>query len=205
LFEPVYVKQPNPTLRLHQGVFWSFPNLDRWPMGDLFSPHPSKKNVWKYVCRTDDLIILANAINYLPTFFEQAILGKDPRIKSATIYGNGKPHLAVILELLSPPPPSYFEERDKALSSAESSTKMAPVSVEETSNVTSDPLDPVVDDIWPLVQTANEQAMKSSQILKRAVIIADPKRPPLRTTKGGIQKKMTEKLYQKELEWAFRI
>lgn len=59
--------------------------------------------------------VMASGYNYLPTFFEQVILGKDPRIKGATIYGTGKTHLAVIIDLVNPPPPSYFENRDKVL------------------------------------------------------------------------------------------
>ncbi|KAH8682761.1 hypothetical protein BGZ60DRAFT_398693 [Tricladium varicosporioides] len=197
LFEPVYIKHPDPALRLHQGVFWSFPHLDRWPMGDLFSPHPTKKNLWKYVCRADDLLVMASGYNYLPTFFEQAVLGKDPRIKSATIYGTGKRHLAVIIDLVKPPPFSYFENRHKLL-------KNAPTSLLTKTGAASDAPDPIIDEIWPVVQAVNDQAMKPSQILKRAVIIADPRRPPPRTGKGGVQKKLTEKLYQEELDWAFR-
>ncbi|KAF2177284.1 acetyl-CoA synthetase-like protein [Zopfia rhizophila CBS 207.26] len=179
LFEAVYIKHPDPALRLHQGVFWCFPHLDRWSMGDLFSPHPTKKNAWKYVSRADDLIVMANGYKYLPTFFEQDILGKDPRIKSASIYGTAKEHLA---------------NRHKVMKST-------------TTSSTTDAPDPIVDEIWPVVQTVNDQSMKASQtsqILKRAVIIADPKRPPPRTGKGGVQKKLTEKLYQEELDWAFR-
>jgi len=197
LFEPVYMKHPDSALRLHQGVFWSFPHLDRWPMGDLFSPHPSRKNVWKYVSRADDIIVMATGTNYLPTFYEQGILGKDPRITSATIYGTGKRHLAVIIDLVNPPPPSYFENRDIALKGRSTSLKT-------TTDTAIDAPDPIVDEIWPVVQAVNDRAMKHSQILKRAVIIADPKRPPLRTGKDGVQKNLTEKLYREELDWAFR-
>jgi hypothetical protein len=196
LFEAVYFKHPDPALRLHQGVFWCLPHLDRWSMGDLFSPHPTRKNTWKYVSRADDLVIMANGYKLLPTFFEEEILGKDPRIKSASIYGTAKEHLALIVGLVNPPPPSYFENKDKVLKSTTTSTP------------TTDAPDLFVDEIWPLVQIVNDQltkfSTKTSQILKRAVIIADPKRPPPRTGKGGVQKRLTEKLYQEELDWAFR-
>lgn len=196
LFEAVYIKHSDPALRFHQGVFWCLPHLDRWSMGDLFSPHPTRKNTWKYVSRADNLVIMANGYKLLPTFFEEEILGKDPRIKSASIYGTAKEHLAVIVDLVNPPPPSYFENKDKVMKST------------TTSSTTTDAPDPIVDEIWPLVQTVNDPltkfSIKTSRILKRAVIIADPKRPPPRTGKGGVQKKLTEKLYQEELDWAFR-
>ena len=191
LFEAVYLKHPDPVLRLHQGVFWCLPHLDRWSMGDLFSPHPTRKNTWKYISRADDLIIMANGYKLLPTFFEEEILGKDPRVKSASIYGTDKEHLALIVDLVDPPPPSYFENKANVMKST-----------------TTDAPDPIVDEIWPLVQTVNAPltkfSTKTSQILKRAVVIADPKRPPPRTGKGGVQKKLTAKLYREELDWAFR-
>jgi hypothetical protein len=193
LFEAFYVKHPDPVLRLHQGVFWCLPHLERWSMGDLFSPHPTKKNAWKYISRADELIIMANGYKLLPTFFEEEILGKDPRIKSASIYGTNKEHLAVIIDLVNPPPPSYFEERDRVI---------------KRTITTTDTVDPVLEEIWPVIQTANDAltrfSIKTSQILNRAVIIADPKRPLPRTGKGGVQKRVAEKLYKEELDWAFR-
>ncbi|KAF2179592.1 hypothetical protein K469DRAFT_693961 [Zopfia rhizophila CBS 207.26] len=140
---------------------------------------------------------MASGYKYFPTFFEQGILEKDPRIKSATIYRTGKRHLAVIIDLVNPPPPSYFENRDKVL-------KSTTTSLSTTTDAAADAPDPIVYEIWPVVQTVNDQVMKPSQILKRAVIVADPKRPPLRTGNGVAQKKLTEKLYQEELDWAFR-
>ncbi|KAK2883395.1 hypothetical protein FQN49_000035 [Arthroderma sp. PD_2] len=187
------VKDPDPSLRLHQGVFWCLPDLDRWSMGDIFSPHPTRRNTWKYISRADDLIIMANGYKLLPTFFEEEIFGKDPRIRSASIYGTAKEHLAVIIDLVNPPLPSYFEEGNKAMKSTTSAI---------------DAPDPIVDEIWSVVQTVNDSltkfSTKTSQILKRAVIIADPNRPPPRTGKGGVQKRLTEKLYQDELDRAFR-
>lgn len=197
LFEAVYVKHPDPALRLHQGVFWCLPHLDRWSMGDLFTPHPTRKNAWKYVSRADDLIIMENGYKLLPTFAEEEIFGKDPRIRSASIYGTGKEHLAVIVDLVNPPPPSYFENRDRVVKSNAT-----------TSPTMTDASDAVVNEIWPLVQTVNDSltkfSTKTSHIPKRAVIVADPKRPLPRTGKGGVQKKLAAKLYQEELDWAFR-
>ena len=71
-------------------------------MEDLFEPHPTKANHWKYVGRRDDMIIVGNATNIMPTFFEQEILERDPRVKKAVLYGNGEAHLAVLIELTTP-------------------------------------------------------------------------------------------------------
>ena len=161
-------------------------------MKDLFAPHPTRKNAWKYVSRADELVIIQNGYKLLPTPFEEEVLGEDPRVKSASIYGTAKKHLAVIIELVDPPPPSYFENKAK----------------EMQNGTTADARDPIVDEIWPVVQTVNDEltkfSTKTSQIPKHAVIIADPERPLPRTGKGGVQKRLTEKLYWEELNWAFR-
>ncbi|KAL8894496.1 MAG: hypothetical protein Q9192_004271 [Flavoplaca navasiana] len=192
LFEAVYYKHSDPALRLHQGVFWCLPDLDRWSMKDLFAPHPTRKNAWKYISRADELVIMENGYKLLPTPFEEEVLGKDPRIKIASVYGTAKEHLAVIIELVDPPPPSYFENKAK----------------EMKSGTTVDASDPIVDEIWPVVQTVNDEltkfSTKTSQIPKHAVIIANPERSLPRTGKGGVQKRLTEKLYREELNWAFR-
>lgn len=193
LFEAVYYKHSDPILRLHQGVFWCLPDLDKWSMKDLFAPHPTRKNTWKYVSRADELIIMENGYKLLPTPFEAEVFGKDPRIKSASIYGTAKQHLAVIIELVNPPPPAYFEDKVKEMKNG----KVA------------DAGDPIVDEIWPVVQTVNEEltkfSTKTSQIPKHAVIIANPERPLPRTGKGGVQKRLSEKLYREELDWVFTI
>lgn len=194
LYEPVYYKHADPALRLHQGVFWCLPDLDKWSMKDLFAPHPTRKNAWRYVSRADELVIMENAYKLLPTPFEEEIFGKDPRIRSASIYGTDKTHLAVLIELVDSPPPSYFENKAKERKSGKP--------LEDGAG------DEVVEEIWGVVQTVNEEltkfSTKASSIPKHAVVIANPARPLPRTGKGGVQKRVAEKLYREELDWAFR-
>jgi len=102
LFEAVMVRHPDPAVRRGQPVFWSFPDRTEWSMDDLFEPHPTKPNHWKYICRRDDMIIVGNGTNVMPTFFEQEVLQRDPRVKKAVMYGNGQAHLAVLIELTTP-------------------------------------------------------------------------------------------------------
>ncbi|KAK5943746.1 hypothetical protein PMZ80_004755 [Knufia obscura] len=102
LFEAVMVRHPDPVIRRGQPVFWNFPDKTEWPMEDLFAPHPTKPNQWKYIGRRDDMIIVGSGINVMPTFFEQEVLQRDPRVKKAVMYGSGEPHLAVLIELATP-------------------------------------------------------------------------------------------------------
>ncbi|KAF2179124.1 putative AMP-binding enzyme [Zopfia rhizophila CBS 207.26] len=54
LYEPVFVRQPR--LERWQQVFHVYPELNKFHTKDLFSKHPSKPGLWKYVGRTDDMI-----------------------------------------------------------------------------------------------------------------------------------------------------
>lgn len=169
LFEPIIVRNPDLKLRHYLTVFWVFPNLTEWPMGDLFSRHPTKPNHWKYEDRVDDLIVMSSGSNYRPTYFEREILGRDPRVKNALILGNRRPHLAVILE------------------------------------VTTDPTTLKVDDLWPLVDQCNEQAPKTNQIPKTAILIASPEKPFVKGGKGTVNRAATEQLYSEELGKIFSL
>ncbi|KIV99895.1 uncharacterized protein PV09_08558 [Verruconis gallopava] len=64
---------------------------------DLFTPHKTIPNAWKYVSRNDDRITLVNGEKVLPIPFENR-LRKDPLIKEALLFGVGKalPGLFVI-------------------------------------------------------------------------------------------------------------
>jgi len=64
---------------------------------------------------------------------------KTPASRAPVIYGTAKEHLAVIIDLVNPPPPSYFENKDKVMKST------------TTSSITIDAPDPTIDEIWPVV------------------------------------------------------
>ena len=48
-----------PELQLYQGVFGTFPDLQEWPMKDLYSKHPTKEGLWLYRGRADDVIVFS--------------------------------------------------------------------------------------------------------------------------------------------------
>ncbi|KAK4497048.1 hypothetical protein PRZ48_011497 [Zasmidium cellare] len=100
LHEIVAMPHTNVGLRHHQKIFWNYPHVSEWAFGDLFSPHPTKANLWKYEGRLDDMIIMDSGHNFHPMFYEQEILLRDQRVKGAVILGNGRSSLAVILEIV---------------------------------------------------------------------------------------------------------
>lgn len=63
---------------------------------DLFTPHPSMPNAWKYSARLDDTIALLNGEKVGPTDMEQAI--RDNKyVREAVVFGNGKPQLGMMI------------------------------------------------------------------------------------------------------------
>jgi hypothetical protein len=64
---------------------------------DIFSPHPTIPNAWKYLGRLDDRVTLLNGEKVLPLPIEGRIR-QDPNVKEAVVFGIGKavPGLLVI-------------------------------------------------------------------------------------------------------------
>lgn len=63
---------------------------------DLFTPHPTIPNAWKYNARLDDTIALLNGEKVGPTDMEQAI--RDNKyVREAVVFGNGKPQLGIMI------------------------------------------------------------------------------------------------------------
>ncbi|KAF7185694.1 Non-canonical non-ribosomal peptide synthetase FUB8 [Pseudocercospora fuligena] len=129
LFEVSAVKNPDVRLRHYQKIFWAFPDQEEWWFGDLWSRHPdpSKKNLWRYEGRKDDMIILDSGHNFHPAFYLREILLKDPRVANAVILGTGKPSLAVILEVRDGESRNAGRYLDLARKVNERSTTMAQI------------------------------------------------------------------------------
>lgn len=53
---------------------------------DLFMPHPTRKGLWKYVCRLDDRCTLINGEKVLPIPIEGRIR-QDEHVKEACVFG----------------------------------------------------------------------------------------------------------------------
>jgi hypothetical protein len=63
---------------------------------DLFTPHPSIPNAWKYFARLDDTIVLLNGEKVTPIAFEQAI--RDNKyVTEAVLFGSGKARVGMMI------------------------------------------------------------------------------------------------------------
>lgn len=83
-----------------QQIFAVYPGLDRFPTKDLWTKHPQKPGLWKYVGRTDDMIILSHGEDLHASKLE-AVIQEQPEIRAALIGGDGRPKPFLILELTS--------------------------------------------------------------------------------------------------------
>lgn len=96
LFEPIVHR----TLESekYNAVWKVFPDRDTWEIGDLWEPHPMKKNVWKFASRTDDLIPLASGLKFYPKGYEEAVMA-HPLVQSALLFGERHQQTVLLLEL----------------------------------------------------------------------------------------------------------
>ncbi|WWD19982.1 hypothetical protein CI109_104455 [Kwoniella shandongensis] len=64
--------------------------------GDLYEPHTTKKNVWRYAGRGDDVIVMSNGEKASPGPIE-TVYRSSPIISDALVVGSDKPQLGVLL------------------------------------------------------------------------------------------------------------
>ncbi|EME84321.1 uncharacterized protein MYCFIDRAFT_133560 [Pseudocercospora fijiensis CIRAD86] len=63
---------------------------------DLFEPHPSKPNTWRYYARLDDTIVLENGEKANPLLVE-GVLRQNKNVAEAVVFGANKPRLGAFL------------------------------------------------------------------------------------------------------------
>lgn len=103
LFEQILVRRRE--LDLFQSVFSTYPKIAEFSTKDLYRKHPVKSGLWKFMGRTDDVIVLSNAEKLNPVDFE-SVVSSHPAIRSALVGGHGKPQTCLLVE------PAVVSERD---------------------------------------------------------------------------------------------
>ncbi|KAJ6029223.1 hypothetical protein N7444_012210 [Penicillium canescens] len=94
LFELVIPREA--TRELH-GNTHTFPDISEYHTKDLFSPHPSRPNLWKFQGRSDETISLSNGQKLNPVPMEKIIEG-HPLTSRAMVFGQGKPLIGLLVE-----------------------------------------------------------------------------------------------------------
>lgn len=102
LYELVIVRDPK--LELSQAAFATLPSLQEFSPGDIYSGHPSKKGLWRYSGRIDDVIVFINGEKLNPITME-GIVESHNGVNSALIFGTGRLRSGLLLEMKQPPSP----------------------------------------------------------------------------------------------------
>ncbi|KAG8684167.1 hypothetical protein FRC08_013838, partial [Ceratobasidium sp. 394] len=139
---------------------------------DLVKRHPNKPNLWRFVGRLDDQIILLNGEKTNPGAMEVEILNSS-LVQSAIMFGRERNQTGVLIELADTVKHKYEGRENRAL---------------------------LVEQIWPYVERANHISPTHSRLSKDAIILVDPSRPLPRTPKGTIPRSAALKAYETEID-----
>ncbi|CAG8951052.1 hypothetical protein HYFRA_00006450, partial [Hymenoscyphus fraxineus] len=83
----------------HQPIFKLFPHLTEYSTCDMYSPHPTKPNLWAYGGRSDDIIVFLTSEKTNPTTMEHTITS-HPEVKAVLVAGAQKFQAALLIELI---------------------------------------------------------------------------------------------------------
>jgi hypothetical protein len=162
----------HPTTDPYHAAWKTFPHLQEYSMKDLYMKHPTKENLWFYVGRGDDLIVLSNGEKLNPTSMEMTLVGHNG-VKGALVVGQARFAPAAMIEL--------NDDISTRLRTAEERAAM-------------------IDEIWPSVMKANQSAPSHAQISRDRIFFSKPEKPFVRAGKLTIQRKATVVLYEEEIE-----
>ena len=87
----------DPTLQGIRSLSCNFPDVEDWHTRDLFRPHPTKPNLWRFHGRTDDIIVLSNGEKFNPSPSEAIITGHH-LLSGAVIVGLARFQPALLVE-----------------------------------------------------------------------------------------------------------
>ncbi|CRG91279.1 Mediator of RNA polymerase II transcription subunit 12-like protein [Talaromyces islandicus] len=156
-------------------IFHTFPHLDEYRTNDMFLPHPTKPNLWKYYGRVDDVIVLSNGEKFNPIEMEKVLDG-HPLISRSLIVGNGQFHSAALIE------PKWDRLDD---SNSEQSA--------------------FIQEIWPFVEKANDIAPAYGRLMKSKIAMASKDKPFKCTPKGSTRRGVVISEYTPEIEYLYSL
>ncbi|KAH7886930.1 putative nonribosomal peptide synthetase [Phlebopus sp. FC_14] len=148
----------------------NLPDVKGYATSDLFIKHPTK-DLWTIVGRKDDVIILASGEKTVPAPME-TIICSSPLIQGAIMFGRERHQVGILIDPRSEYVVKFGDEK----------------AVSEFKNK-----------IWPVIEEANKTSPGFSRILKEMIILTKLDKPLARTAKGTVQRKVTLKDYDEEI------
>ncbi|TFK37074.1 hypothetical protein BDQ12DRAFT_221196 [Crucibulum laeve] len=142
---------------------------------DLVERHPTNPDLWRIFGRCDEQIIHSTGEKTNPLPIEKMLL-KHPKIRNAVLFGRGRFHAGVLIQ---PTPENEIDPTDTVC------------------------LARYRNDIWPLVEQANERSPSHSRLFKEMILVTCSHKPFELTSKGTPQKSSILEAYQAEIEQAY--
>ncbi|TGO09590.1 hypothetical protein BTUL_0160g00060 [Botrytis tulipae] len=173
LYEAYIVRNPKP--EDEQPVFKLFPTLQEFRTKDLYSPHPSKPDLWIYKMRSDDMIPLSNGQIANPSIMEHAVLDCTG-MKEAVVHPVQKIGLENYITCIA----LLIEPTSEGLSNEQK--------------------DDLMRELWPIVENTNLYYRTNAFVEKKRVLFVDPRKPLARTAKGTISRKRVLEDYKEEID-----
>ncbi|KAK7997482.1 trna 2 -phosphotransferase 1 protein [Apiospora arundinis] len=173
LYELVIVRDGK--LEPLQGVFYAYPELEEWPMNDLYDRHPTKPFLWRYRGRKDHVIVFSNGEKVVPVLMEAA-LTSSPLVKGAMVVGHGRFQPLALVELAHQSPPSNKWERRH-----------------------------LIRELSSFIDEANAYAPAHAQLDHHHILFTDLTRPIHYLGQGKIQRHATYELYEDDIAAAYEM
>ncbi|KAF8989919.1 hypothetical protein BDQ17DRAFT_1393209 [Cyathus striatus] len=152
-----------------------YEGMQAFDSSDLVQRHSTNPYLWRVYGRRDEQIIQSTGEKTNPVPIE-SMLRRHPKIKNTVLFGRGRFHIGVIIELVSE---EMFDFGDDGRSSK------------------------FRNEIWPLVEQANERSPTHSRLFKEMILFSDPARPFPITPKGTPERNAVLQLYASEIERAY--
>ncbi|KAH8655767.1 hypothetical protein BX600DRAFT_515460 [Xylariales sp. PMI_506] len=153
-------------------------------LGDLWTPHPDPRKsryAWRFVGRADDLVIFSTGVKAHPAPVERA-LQQDPRVSAALMLGHGHRQGVVLVELVGGVN-GDSQGHETVLSTPE--------------------LASIADDLHEkCIKPANARIQIHGRIARTHLIVVAPEKF-VRTSKGSVAKKETQKKFQTAIDTVY--
>ncbi|KAJ7450213.1 hypothetical protein FB451DRAFT_1286443 [Mycena latifolia] len=165
------------TSEMHSVSIQNLKDVRGYATSDLWRNHPEKKHLWKMVGRIDDVIVHSSGKKTMPAPMEDIVL-TSPLVSGAVIFGWGRTHDGILIELISS---LLFD-------------------LENTTNVAD-----LRNKIWPVLEEANQMAEPVGRISKDMIIFTSADKPLPRTGKRTIMRKAALQLYAPEIDALYNV
>ncbi|TAQ86889.1 hypothetical protein B7494_g4804 [Chlorociboria aeruginascens] len=161
----------DPKLDLYQGIFSTFPHLEEYSMNDLYQKHPDPAKGFLYKWTgRADDVIVLSNGEKLAPALMEASLMSSSLVRGAMVVGRGKFQPAALVDLGGAAPAAASERHA------------------------------LVRELIPAITEANKHAPAHGQLDPYHILFVDPSRPIHYLGQGKIQRHMTYRVYEKDIE-----